>query len=629
MDYVYALINLVRTYQLNILLALSSVCLAILIFVLMTNFLSKEKKKALIFFILATILLLVSDRFAYIFRGNETHIGGILARVFKYLVFFNILNVSYGFNGFLKCLYKENHPNKKVPGMYKVIEIIIIIGHVMLLISQFNHMYYSFDEFNNYHREKLYIICYLFPIVSTVLQYITVLKDIKNTSKRILIPLIIYFILPILAAILQLFFSGISIANIMIGGSVIVLYLVNIYDANSMLEETKKTEADLKLGNEIQMNECPNVFPAFPDRKEFDLFASLNPAKQVGGDFYDYFLIDDNHLAIVIADVTGKGVPAALNMIKAKTLIKGTSTHSTDPAELLGLVNDSFLDNNQSDVFVTCWLGIVEISTGKLIFTNAGHEDALIYTKKDGFTELQTKHGVPIGAMEDAKYHNNEVKLSKGDRLFLFTDGVLDAINNKGKRYGFDRLLKNINYMKDLSIYELINSLRTNIEGFSYGCEQFDDITMLCFELNDDKKVNSNQIVLKKRFYADLDSIPEVYNYFTKPISDLVGVGKVKKYYVVVDEIFSNIVNHGFDNSNENYITIEMIVDVDNRNIKATFIDNGIPFNPLEKEDPNTSLSAEERKEGGLGIYIVKKMMDNVSYEYKNNMNYLTVEKKY
>jgi anti-sigma regulatory factor (Ser/Thr protein kinase) len=152
---------------------------------------------------------------------------------------------------------------------------------------------------------------------------------------------------------------------------------------------------------------------------------------------------------------------------------------------------------------------------------------------------------------------------------------------------------------------------------------------MLCFELNDDKKVNSNQIVLKKRFYADLDSIPEVYNYFTKPISDLVGVGKVKKYYVVVDEIFSNIVNHGFDNSNENYITIEMIVDVDNRNIKATFIDNGIPFNPLEKEDPNTSLSAEERKEGGLGIYIVKKMMDNVSYEYKNNMNYLTVEKKY
>jgi anti-sigma regulatory factor (Ser/Thr protein kinase) len=152
---------------------------------------------------------------------------------------------------------------------------------------------------------------------------------------------------------------------------------------------------------------------------------------------------------------------------------------------------------------------------------------------------------------------------------------------------------------------------------------------MLCFELNDDKKVNSNQIVLKKRFYADLDSIPEVYNYFTKPISDLVGVGKVKKYYVVVDEIFSNIVNHGFDNSNENYITIEMIVDVDNRIIKATFIDNGIPFNPLEKEDPNTSLSAEERKEGGLGIYIVKKMMDNVSYEYKNNMNYLTVEKKY
>lgn len=614
--------DFIRAHQSNMMLVLSSICIIILVFILMTNYLSKEKKKALLLFVFFTAFLLLSDRYAYIFRENSSPDTFLLARLFKYLVFFNILNVVYGFDEFIKCIYMENHPDSKQPKIFNLIKLIILVGHIFLIISQFTNLYYSFDSNNIYHREKYYFMCYLFPMVATILQYIVIAPEIKKMGKHIFIPLVLYFTLPILASIVQLYNQGLSLSNIMIGGVVIILYSVTIYDANIMQEEKKKTEADLNLAREIQQNEIPNEFPAFPDRSDFDLYANMTPAKEVGGDFYDYFLLDDNHLAVAIADVSGKGVPAALNMFKAKLLLK-TGIHTNDPAQVLTTINNAFIDNNKLDMFVTIWFGILDLKTGKLVFSNAGHEDIIICNEK-GFNEYKTKHGLPIGTIVDYKYQNNELELKKGNKLFLYTDGVTDSINTKEKSYGINNLLKVLNENRDKEVKEIVASVKKDLDSYIENCKQFDDITMLCIELTNNKNK------LSKQFKTDLKEIPNVFEFISNSLSNVVGIEKVKKYYVVIDEVFSNIVKYGFKDKNiDNYIEVKLDIDTKNKNIKVTFIDNGIKFNPLENKDPNINLSIEKRKEGGLGIFIVKKMMDKVSYEYKNNKNIFIIEKKY
>lgn len=623
------MINFIRTNQANALLVLSSICFIILVFILMTNYLSKEKKRALLFFVFSTAFLLFIDRCSYIFRDDSTTFGFMMIRLCKYLVFFSILNVVYGFGEFIKCMYNENHQENKNPKIFIIIELILIIGHIMLIISQFTNLYYSYDAYNVYHREKFYFVCYLFPLIATIFQYVIIFKEFKNTKKHILIPLVLYFTLPVIGAIIQLFVPGLSLVNILIGGVVIILYSVTIYDANLMLDEKKKTEADLKLANEIQQNEIPNIFPAYPDRNDFDLYAKMSPAKEVGGDFYDYFLLDNNHLGLVIADVSGKGVPAALNMVKTKLLIKGSTDYLKDPAKVLTTVNNSFFDSNKLDMFVTIWLGIIELSTGKLKFANAGHEDIIISNKDTGFDTYKTKHGIPIGSLRSYKYENHSIKLSKGDKLFIYTDGITDSINKNKVRYGINNLLKVLNKNKNKDVSDIIKEVRLDIKNYTKDCKQFDDITMLCFELKDNNNKN-NHIKLREIFKADKKEINRVYDYFTDELSSVVEIEKLKKYYVVVDEIFSNIVKYGFKDHNvDNYIIIDLDMDLNKRNIKLTFKDNGIPFNPLENDDPNISLSLNDREEGGLGIFIVKKMMDKVTYEYKDDNNILTIEKKY
>ena len=610
-------------HQLDIIQGLFIVCFIIFIFLLMTSYLPKEKKKALIIFVFSTTFLLLSDRYASIFRNQPDSLAHILAPVFKYLVFFNILNVVYGFGEFMKCMYIENHPDRNAPRTFDFIKALIIIGHILLIVSQFTNLYYSFDSDNIYHREKYYFMCYVFPLLATILQYIVMVKEFRNTKKHIFIPLVLYFTLPVVASVIQLFIPGLSLVNMIIGGVVIILYAVTIYDANMQLEDKKKTEADLKLAKEIQQNEIPTNFP---ENKDFDLYASMKPAKEVGGDFYDYFLLDNNHLGIVIADVSGKGVPAALNMFKAKLLLKSTGINENNPAKILTATNDAFIDNNKLDMFVTMWFGILEISTGKLKFANAGHEDPIIGNEK-GFNEYKTKHGLPIGALENYKYENNEITLEKGDKLFLYTDGVTDSVNRRMKTYDISNLLKVLNENKDKKVKEIIDMVKDDLENYTKGYNQFDDITMLCVELTNNKK--SNHLKINKKFNADINEMQKVIEYFTESITNIVDIEKAKKYYVVIDEIFSNIVKYGFKDSKKGYVNIKLDVDLEKRNIKAIFEDNGIKFNPLDEKDPNIDLSAKERKEGGLGIYIVKKMMDKVSYEYKNNKNIFTIEKKY
>ena len=250
----------------------------------------------------------------------------------------------------------------------------------------------------------------------------------------------------------------------------------------NLLKATKEKErigTELTLARKIQADMLPSTFPAFPEREDIDIFASMDPAKEVGGDFYDFFLIDDDHLGLVIADVSGKGVPAALFMMASKILIKNFAMQKYPPAKVLELTNTVICQNNDEDMFVSVWFGVLEISTGVITAANAGHEYPVI-KKPDGRYELfKDKHGFVVGGLEGSAYKEYELKLEKGATLFLYTDGVPEATNSDDELFGTDRLIEAMNKYPDAGTKELLTNIKKDIDEFVGEAEAFDDLTML------------------------------------------------------------------------------------------------------------------------------------------------------
>ncbi|MCR4763413.1 MAG: SpoIIE family protein phosphatase [Lachnospiraceae bacterium] len=243
--------------------------------------------------------------------------------------------------------------------------------------------------------------------------------------------------------------------------------------------EKERIGAELNVATQIQADMLPSIFPAFPDRNEFDIYATMHPAKEVGGDFYDFFLIDDNHLGMVMADVSGKGVPAALFMVIAKTLIKNRALLGESPSQALYEVNNQLCEGNEAELFVTVWLGIIEISTGKGVAANAGHEHPVIRRAGGQFELSVYKHSPAVATIEGMKFREHEFELHPGDSLFVYTDGVTEATSSDEKLFGTDRMVEALNKDPDASPKELLGNLRSAIDSFVGDAPQFDDITML------------------------------------------------------------------------------------------------------------------------------------------------------
>ena len=243
--------------------------------------------------------------------------------------------------------------------------------------------------------------------------------------------------------------------------------------------EKERMGAELNIATQIQASMLPCIFPAFPDRNEFDIYASMDPAKEVGGDFYDFFLIDEDHIALVMADVSGKGVPAALFMVIAKTLLKNTAQSGISPKEVLSQVNTQLCENNEAEMFVTVWLGVMQISTGHMVCANAGHEYPAIRRVGGQYELLHDKHGFVLAGMEGSRYREYEITLEKGDSLFVYTDGVPEATNAENELFGTDRMLEALNQNPDAASEEVIREVQKAMEVFVKQAPQFDDITML------------------------------------------------------------------------------------------------------------------------------------------------------
>ena len=252
-------------------------------------------------------------------------------------------------------------------------------------------------------------------------------------------------------------------------------------EVRSVTAEKERISTELHMANQIQESMLPSIFPAFPERREFDIYATMDPAREVGGDFYDFFLIDEDHLCMVIADVSGKGVPAALFMMISKIIIQSCAMLGRSAGEILTKTNEALCSNNRMEMFVTVWLGILEISTGRITAANAGHEYPVL--KKDGRFELfKDRHGLVIGGIDGINYKEYEFRMEPGDKIFVYTDGVAEAMNSDKELFGTDRLVEALNSDSGAKPQKILRNVRAAVDDFVGDAEQFDDLTMLCME---------------------------------------------------------------------------------------------------------------------------------------------------
>ena len=261
-----------------------------------------------------------------------------------------------------------------------------------------------------------------------------------------------------------------------------VNYMQNL---TTITAEKERIGTELSFAKRIQFSSLPTRFPASPDRTDFDIYASAVPAREVGGDFYSFRMIDDDHLAMWIGDVSDKGVPAALFMMSANIVINIRAGMGGTPAEIMAFVNDNICQHNHANLFVTIWLGIMEFSTGKLTFVNAGHEEPAVYHKGGEFELYKTKHNVAVGVMPDIEYKDFEIRMGKGDKLFIYTDGVPEATDKNDKLFTTDRMLKALNKHRDGKPEEILEGVYESVNEFVGDRAQFDDLTMLGFELKE------------------------------------------------------------------------------------------------------------------------------------------------
>ena len=376
----------------------------------------------------------------------------------------------------------------------KIVDKLIPVLLVVQLIIQFSNVFLPVTFFvgaDGYHVTSIAFLEEVFLVVTSVLTTILIFMS-KNPFHQKAAVLTFIFLPLVEYVFLGGTFGEASQYGIVLM-SLIVMYCVIFNFKSSKLAAT---ETELNMATEIQTSMLPSTFPAFPDRSEFDIYASMDPAKEVGGDFYDFFLIDDDHLATVIADVSGKGVPAALFMMSSKILLNDHATIGGSPAEILERVNKLVYANNKAHMFVTVWLGILEISTGKLTSASAGHEYPMINVNGK-YELLKDKHGLAIGAMPNSKYKDTEITLKKGDSVFVYTDGVAEATDANNELFGTDRTLEALNAIQaGVSQKEILAGVRSAVDAFVKEAPQFDDLTMLGLKYFGPKTSSESEITL-------------------------------------------------------------------------------------------------------------------------------------
>ena len=494
----------------------------------------------------------------------------------------------------------------------------LIPSLLLCLINLFYPLFFTVDENGVYSRTGQWDVSQIYLSITLTVVIIAIL--FAKASKKDRFVAISFIAIPMVNQIFTISLFGLSTQYAAMTVSIVLIYGVLFADREKTLAST---EMELGVATKIQANMLPNNFPYLPERTEFDLYASMSPAKDVGGDFYDFFMVDDTHLAMVIADVSGKGIPAALFMMASKILVKNTVMSGKSPGEALASVNNQVCSNNQEEMFVTVWLGILNLDDGTLVTANAGHEYPIIKKPDGDFEVRKTKHSFVIGGMSGIKYKETTTTLEPGTKLFVYTDGVPEAENVDEEQYGLDRFISVLNKNKDAEPQKLLEAVTEDVGIYAEGQPQFDDLTMLCIHYKGKEEPDMKEITID----AAVENIEVVTDFISYELEQMNCPAKAStQIMIAIDEIFGNIARYAYT-PDIGKATVRLSVEKDPLAVIIAFIDHGKPFNPLEHADPNVHATVQERKVGGLGIFLVKKTMNMVEYDYKDGKNILTIKK--
>ena len=404
---------------------------------------------------------------------------------------------------------------------------------------------------------------------------------------------------------------------------------VRLADSLALVEAAKaRMQEELNVGRDIQRSMLPRVFPAFPDRKELELYAVLEPALEVGGDLYDFFLVDDHRLCFVIGDVSGNGVPAALFMAMTKIMVKTRAASDPSPASIVTHVNDALSAENDSCMFVTMYLGILNLRDGTLLTTNAGHNPPLLKRKDGQFEWMTAQDGPMVGPMPGIAYKESAFQLEPGDELFLYTDGVTEADNRRRELFGNDRLKLILTQSRAASVVDRIGEVMNAVKRFAGDVPQADDITILGLRYHGVTSSDVMNRVFHQTMPNQLSVIPDLQIAFEQYVAQWEGARPlIPTLNMALDDLLNNVVQYAFPNDpTAHHIDVEG--EVRDEWVTLTITDDGIPFNPLTVAPPDLSLLLHEREIGGLGIHLVRSMFDEVTYHRNVGRNVLTVKKR-
>jgi len=385
-----------------------------------------------------------------------------------------------------------------------------------------------------------------------------------------------------------------------------------------------RMEAELNVGRDIQMSMMPQDFPEGPGCESFSLYARLEAARELGGDFYDFFFLDESKLCFCVGDVSGKGVPAALFMAVTKTLIKSAAAGSQSTAAILTRVNDTLSTDNEGCMFVTLFVAVCDVHTGAVTYTNAGHNPPYVVDANGDTLRLDARHGPVAGAMEAVAYREDTVVLKPGATLLLFTDGVTEATSTSSELFSETRLVGLLGQSSPLGVEALVGSIVSSVHAFEGDAEQADDITVLAFRFNGEKRPHSRPVSARK-IWQGLQASDEVIAWFeTFADNHALDVSMRRKVKLVLDELVSNAITYAYPDSKVGHI--EAGLELGHGELVITLADDGVPFNPLQESRPDVHRTVEQRDIGGVGIHLCRELMDDVSYQRSAERNIVTLK---
>ena len=411
---------------------------------------------------------------------------------------------------------------------------------------------------------------------------------------------------------------GLIVFFLMLAG-LVVLALILTYSARTARkliasnEKNRRIEDELNIAGTIQMAMLPKVFPPFMDRLDLNIYGMVEPAKEVGGDLYDFYVRQD-HLFFCIGDVSGKGVPAALVMAMTRSLFRSITAHDEHSASIVRKMNRALADQNSQNMFLTLFLGVMDCRTGELDYCNAGHNAPVLKTKA-GWQLLEVKPNLPLGIEPSFEFTAQTVQIQRDDILFLYTDGLTEAENSKHEQYGEQRMMQTLSEMATNRPQEIVAHLQSDVKQFVNSAPQSDDLTMLTIRYQSEALVMRNdiqQIPTLAEWMEGLD-IPAELN---MPLN------------LALEEAVSNVMLYAYpEQSGQVLVECTRRYREQTEQIVFTISDSGIPFDPTQHAEADISLSAEEREIGGLGIHLVRQIMDEVRYAREENKNILTLIK--